>query len=270
VTVPRPNPTPEPDRGGGYFAPPLPRILAHRGFAQAGPEQGAVENTLGAFRRAVEAGAAYLETDVHGSSDGIAVISHDPDLQRLTGRQETVSQFTAAALAELDLGSGEGMPSLKDALLAFPGMRFNIDVKSEDAIEGTIAAVREAGAADRILITSFSEARRSAVARELRGAATSASAPRFCTILALAKLGLLRFFPVAHRGIDAVQVPTHVSVFRVTTPRVIRAVHRAGLEIHIWTVNEPADMIRLVELGVDGIVTDRADLAQKALVSGRL
>jgi glycerophosphoryl diester phosphodiesterase len=225
---------------------------------------------MAAFERAVEAGAVYLETDVHGSRDGIAVISHDDDLERLLGRPETVSRFTAAELAGFDLGQGEGMPSLKDALLAFPGIRFNIDVKSEDAIEGTISAVLEAGAVDRVLITSFSEARRRAVAGRLPGAASSASAVRFCTILALAKLGLLRFFPIAHRGIDAVQVPTRVSVFRVTTPRVIRAVHRAGLEIHIWTVNAPSDMVRLVELGVDGIVTDRADLAQKALVSRQL
>jgi glycerophosphoryl diester phosphodiesterase len=256
---------PRPKEGGAFFAPPLPRILAHRGLALD-----AVENTLSAFASAVEHGASYIETDVHASSDGIAVISHDDDLQRLVGRPECVSDLTAAELTALDLGAGEGMPSLRDALLAFPSIRFNIDVKSVDAVEPTILAVRESGALDRVLITAFSERRRRGAVRRLGGVATSASAFRFFVILALAKIGLLPLFPVACRGLDAVQVPTSVGPFRVTTPRVIRSIHRAGLEIHIWTVNEAADMVRLVELGIDGIVTDRADRAQKALVSGQV
>jgi glycerophosphoryl diester phosphodiesterase len=244
------------DGGGDWFAPARPRILAHRGLALDAPE-----NTLASFAAALDIGALYIETDVHASRDGVAMIAHDPSLRRVAGIDAEVFDLLAAELQQVDLGAGHRMPTLADALRAFPGARFNIDVKSPPAGAAVARAVLAAGATDRVLVTSFSSVRRAAAVRLLPGVATSASMPRFIGALLLAKLGILGLVPRALRGVDAVQVPASRGRFTIATPRVIRAFHRVGVEIHIWTVNDPSEMRRLLDLGVDGIVTDRSDLA---------
>ena len=244
------------DGTGAFFAPPLPRVFAHRGLARGVPE-----NTLAAFAKAVEAGVQFIETDVRASSDGIAMICHDDELERIAGVSGRVSEFTAKHLAALDLGQGNGMPTLAEALAAFPLQRFNIDVKSDDAVFPAVAAIRDADAISRVLVTSFSGRRRRRAVSRLPGVASSASAPAFLVILIAAKLGILPLIPSATRGLGAIQIPEFIGRVRICSPRVIAAVHRSGLEVHVWTVNEPADMLRLRALGVDGIVTDRADLA---------
>ncbi len=240
----------------GYFEPPRPRILAHRGLATDAPE-----NTLLAFRRAVEVGAIYIETDIHASRDGVAMLAHDPDLTRIAGRDAKVGSLMAAELGRVDLGHGEGFASLADALDAFPGIRFNIDVKDPAAIDATIAAISGTASLDRVLVTSFSETRRRATVEGLPGVATSASASRFLRALLSGKLGLGAGVRSALRGIHAVQIPERALGLATTTPRMIRALHAAGVEVHVWTVNDPQRMRELLDLGVDGIVTDRADLA---------
>ena len=231
-------------------------MFAHRGLAVAAPE-----NTLLAFANALAAGASHVETDVQSSRDGIAVICHDADLSRVAARAERVGELSFAELAAIDLGDGQRIVSLADALAAFPGARFNIDVKDAAAVGPTAAAVLAAGATQRVLITSFSERRRRATTRLLPGVASSASAPRFTLALLAAKVGLSPVVRWALRGVTAVQVPQSAGPIRVTTPRVIHAMHRAGVEVHVWTVNEEKDMSALLDLGVDGLVTDRADLA---------
>ena len=119
----------------------------------------------------------------------------------------------------------------------------------------------EAGATDRVLVTSFSASRRAEAVGLLPGVANSASAPRFVAILVLAKLGILWLAPWAVGGVDAVQVPARRGRLSIATPRVVLALHRRGVEMHVWTVNDPDEMRRLLALGVDGIVTDRCDLA---------
>jgi glycerophosphoryl diester phosphodiesterase len=241
---------------GDWFAPARPRILAHRGLAIGVPE-----NTLASFAAALSVGALYIETDVHASHDGTAMIAHDPSLRRVAGIDAEVSELTAVELQTVDLGSGHRMPTLVDALLAFPEARFNIDVKSQRAGAAVARAVLATGATGRVLVTSFSSKRRAEAVRLLPGVANSASMPRFICILACAKLGILDLVPWVTGGIDAVQVPARHGRLTIATPQVIRALHRAGVEIHIWTVNDPREMRRLLELGVDGIVTDRSDLA---------
>jgi glycerophosphoryl diester phosphodiesterase len=231
-------------------------VLAHRGLALEAPE-----NTLLAFLHAVNAGATHVETDVHGSADGVAMISHDPDLKRIAGRDVRVSQLTSAELRRVPLGDGQNYCSLADALDAFPETRFNIDVKSADAIAGTIKAIRDLGAADRVLIGSFSTQRRLAVVRELPGVATSISAGGALPAAHAARAGAVRMLTRLLRGVDAVQLPPKVAQAPITTERAIRSFHDAGVEVHIWTINDPAEMTRLLDLGIDGIVTDRADLA---------
>lgn len=238
-------------------------MFAHRGLAVEAPE-----NTMLAFAKALAVGATYIETDVHASLDGIAVIAHDPDLSRIAGRDVRVDALPFSELRKIDLGDGQSFCSLAEALDAFPDTRFNIDVKSAAAVGPTIAAVIAARASRRVLVSSFSESRRRAALRGLPGVVSSASAPRFVIALLAGKLGLSPVVRRALRGLVAVQVPERALGLRITTARMIRRLHAAGVEVHVWTVNDPLRMAELLELGVDGIVTDRADLAV-SVVSAR-
>lgn len=257
-----------PDQGGdpdsdsppwissGYFPTPPPRVIAHRGLALEAPE-----NTLLAFAKALAIGVVHLETDVHESADGVAIVSHDADLERVAGRSVRVAQLTVPELHRVDLGYGQNFATLAEALDAFPDARFNIDVKSAGAIQPTVDAIRSQNATGRVLVTSFSDARRRATVRQLPGVATSAASRATAGLFAASKI---RFGPEVRRllrQIDAVQVPERWNGLHIVTPPFIRMVHSAGVEVHVWTVNDPADISRLLDLGVDGIVTDRADLA---------
>ena len=244
------------DVPSGFLSSAGPRVFAHRGLALDAPE-----NTLLAFLKALSAGATHIETDVHASLDGAAVISHDADLTRLVGRDVRLDQLTLTELKRINLGEGQSFSSLSEALDAFPDAQFNIDVKTEDAIEPTAHAILSANATTRVLITSFSEDRRRRAVHLLPGVATSASASVFLKVFLAGTLGLNGLARRSLRGIAAVQLPERVGVMRVVTPRLIRAMHLIGVEVHVWTVNEPSVMKRLLDLGVDGIVTDRCDLA---------
>jgi glycerophosphoryl diester phosphodiesterase len=251
-----------------YFEPALPRIFAHRGLAAASKlSQSSPENSLLAFAAAVGIGVDYIETDVHASRDGVSVISHDPDLKRLTGRPDVVSSLTMSDLRSIDLGSDQVFCSLAEALDAFPQTRFNIDIKSKDAVLPTVNAIRDADAIGRVLVTSFSELRRQAAIKLLPGVATSAGAVRFAAALATGKLGLAPLLRAELHGVDAVQVPQRAAGLTVTTKRMIARLHDAGVEVHIWTINDASTMHDLLDLGVDGIVTDRADIAMSVLES---
>ncbi|TQO18703.1 glycerophosphoryl diester phosphodiesterase [Rhodoglobus vestalii] len=245
-----------------YLSTAHPRVLAHRGLAKEAPE-----NTMLAFATAVAAGAQYIETDVHSSLDGVAVVAHDPSLVRVAGRDLKVEQLTMAELRRINLGDGQGFCSLSEALDAFPETRFNIDVKSAGAVAPTVHSIRDLSATERVLVTSFDEKRRAATAQELPGVASSASARRFLVALLGAKTGVSPAMRRALSGLVAIQVPEKALGLRVTTQRVIQRVHNLGLEMHVWTINEPQRMRQLLDLGVDGIVTDRADLALEVVAS---
>ncbi|MEO7146683.1 MAG: glycerophosphodiester phosphodiesterase [Terrimesophilobacter sp.] len=242
--------------GSGYFPAPPPRVIAHRGLALEAPE-----NTLLAFGKAVAVGVQHLETDVHASTDGVAIISHDSSLTRVAGRDVRVNQLTAAELHRVDLGGGQNFVTLAEALDAFPGARFNIDVKVDEAIMPTVEAIRSTRATHRVLVTSFSDARRRRTIAELPGVATSSASANTAALLAVSRLGLRPALRRLLARIDAVQVPEVWRSVRIVTPAFVRKVQSAGVEVHVWTVNDPSDMARLLDLGVDGLVTDRADLA---------
>jgi glycerophosphoryl diester phosphodiesterase len=240
-----------------YFEGSTPRVFAHRGLHLDVPE-----NTASSFRAAINVGATFIETDVVGSRDGFAMISHDTTLDRVSSRSGLVSDHTAAELAEIDLG-GEGFLTLAQALEQFPSARFNIDVKDARAIDGVVRAVTDAEALDRVLITSFSAQRRRATVARLPGVASSPSATEFLVIAAAARLGVAPPLPLVH----ALQIPERANGITFVTERLVERYHRAGLEVHVWTVNDEATMRRLLGLGVDGIVTDRADIALRVVNS---
>jgi glycerophosphoryl diester phosphodiesterase len=247
-----------------FLSGPLPRIIAHRGLAIEAPE-----NTLLAFLRALSAGATHLETDVHASADGVAVISHDPDLSRVAERSARVDQLTMAELRRIDLGQGQTFCSLAEALDAFPEARYNIDIKNERAALPAARAILDARAIDRVLITSFDEKRRKAAADALPGVASSASVTRFLPALVAAKLGNSALARRSLRGLVAVQIPERRGPLRLVTRRTVRVLHEAGVEVHVWTVNDPTQMIRLLDLGVDGLVTDRCDILKTLVTAGK-
>ncbi|MEO9096024.1 MAG: glycerophosphodiester phosphodiesterase family protein [Microbacteriaceae bacterium] len=238
----------------------MPRIFAHRGLALEAPE-----NTLLAFLKALTSGATHLETDVQVTSDGIAVLSHDPSLLRLTGRQIRIDRLRMSDLAHIDLGDGQSFTSLAAALDAFPDARFNIDVKAKAAPAAVVHAVNAVRAKHRVLITSFSEARRRATVDAIPGVASSASTARVIPILAAAAARMRAATKRAAAGLQAVQIPQRKGPVPLVTAGMVRSVHAAGLEVHVWTVNDPAEMSRLLALGVDGLVTDRCDLASAVI-----
>jgi glycerophosphoryl diester phosphodiesterase len=242
-----------------------PRVLAHRGLVPAG-DASLWENTAGAFAAAQAAGAEYLETDCQVTADGDVVLLHDDSIERLTGDPRLVSSMRTRELEGLFAEHG-GLLTVADALDAFPESRFNIDVKSAAAAEriGPLVAAHT----HRVLVTGFSDRNRRAALDSIRRAGASlppATSGGSRTILALRALSALHLSPArVLREIDAVQIPERHAGIRILTPRVLRAAHTLGVEVHVWTVNDPEVMRRLVADGVDGIVTDRADLALQAI-----
>ncbi|WP_438855990.1 glycerophosphodiester phosphodiesterase family protein [Agromyces sp. M3QZ16-3] len=241
---------------GGWFEPSAPRVLAHRGLALTVPE-----NTLAAFEAAVRAGAQYLETDIHPSAEGAAVLAHDPTLRRVAGRADAVSELTLEELRAVDLGGGHGFGTLDELLHAFPEARLNIDVKTDAAVAPTIEAVRRAAAADRVLLTAFADARRRRLAAAVPGSVTSAGRTSVLRAVAASRTRSAGAMRRAVAGARALQIPERVGRLRILSPALLETAHSAGLEVHVWTVNDEAEMRRLLALGVDGLVTDRVDLA---------
>jgi glycerophosphoryl diester phosphodiesterase len=239
-----------------YFEGPKPRVLAHRGLALEH-----AENTLGAFHAAIQAGADIVETDVHLSKDGRVIIAHDPGLERVAGAPGLVSDFTAAQLADIDLGFGEGFPTLDEALEAFPHQRFNIDLKNFSAVEPFIDVIRQFDAVSRVLVASFDEKTRAQAVRGLPGVVSSATAATVMEGKIRSWLGLSADTWSVPPEIRAIQVPSAHWGMPIVTPHFVHQAHLKGLEVHVWTINDPFDMKRLLEIGVDGIVTDRCDLA---------
>ncbi len=246
-----------------------PRVLAHRGLVTPdAAESGIVENSFAAVAAAHSAGATYVESDCHLTADGVVVLFHDEDLSRVTGDPRRIAQVTVSELEALMAGRG-GLVTLAQALDAFPTVRFNLDVKARDAATAVGTTVAPFG--DRVLLTSFSDDRRRAALAAAAAAgggilpATSAGTATIARLLAALSTRSDRLVARALRGIDALQVPERQRRLRVVTPRLLAAAHRHEVEVHVWTVNDPADMRRLVELGVDGIVTDRADIALHVL-----
>jgi glycerophosphoryl diester phosphodiesterase len=244
---------------------PGPIPFAHRGGAD-GP---AGENTLSAFKIAVDTGYRYLETDVHATSDGVLLAFHDRRLQRVTDAKGRISVLTAAEVAQARIGD-EPIPTMADLLEAFPDARFNIDVKEPNAIDPLSALLRRADAVERVCISSFSDTRLTAMRAEFGPELCTSAGPReaFRIWRASRKLKLGEVpDPAALPRVAAacLQVPPALGRIVVVDERLLAAAHAAGLPVHVWTVNQAADMDRLLDLGADGIMTDRLDTLKTVL-----
>lgn len=239
-----------------YLDDPKPRVIAHRGLSLDVPE-----NTLAAFQAAVAVGAEILESDIHLSLDGQVIVAHDPDLHRLTGRQGLVSEHTAAQLTQMDLGGGHGFSLLSDVLEALPEHRFNIDLKEFAVVDAFVDVITQMRAHERVLIASFDEKTRRAACAKLPGVPSSASPPHVLEGKFRSWLGLPMDSWAVPESIVALQVPPTYFGLSLVTPSLIRAAHAKGLEVHVWTIDDAPTMQRFWDMGVDGIITDRSDIA---------
>lgn len=211
-----------------------------------------------AFEHAVELGYRYLETDVHLTADGVLVAFHDADLRRLCDLEGTVEEHRWEQLADVRVGGSAAIPRLVDLFERFPAARFNIDAKSDAAVEPLLDLIEQHDALDRVCLASFSR-RRLARMRARFG-------ERLLTNLAPHEVASLRGVGrLPGRLPRAAQVPVRARGVTVVTPRFVRAAHRLGVQVHVWTVDDREEMHRLLELGVDGIMTDRADVLRAVL-----
>jgi glycerophosphoryl diester phosphodiesterase len=268
---------------------PGPLAFAHRGGAAHAPE-----NSWPAFAHAVGLGYGYLETDVQATADGALIAFHDRTLGRVTGQPGRVCRLTGAQVARARINGTEPIPLLEDLLGAWPGIRFNIDVKGAQAIAPLARVLRRTNAWDRVCVVSFSASRLRATRRVLDRPVCMAASPFGAVVVRFGgprgpgdsrgpgrparpapgavrrgrggpgapPTGFLADW-LARTGIRCVQVPA-----TAVTPALLARAHALGLQVHAWTVNDRATMARLLDLGVDGIMTDQT-VALRQVLAGR-
>lgn len=233
------------------------------GFAHRGGNGTAAENTIGAFTHATSLGYRYLETDVHRTSDGVLVAFHDDELERVAGLPGQISDYSWDRLSQVRLEGDEPIPRLTDLLETFQNARFNIDPKADDAVDPLIEIIRKLDAIDRVCIGSFSDQRISRV-RDALG-------PELCTspgptgvvkVLIAAVLGVRWKPPYA-----CVQIPTKNRGVPLDSAWLIGRVKKLGLQVHYWTINDEAEMRRLLDNGADALITDEIELLKSVLQS---
>lgn len=229
--------------------------MAHRGFH----DHATTENTMEAFQRAVDLGYLYIESDIHVTSDGVPVLIHDPDLARVGGGQEEVSDLTWSQLSTRRLAHNEKVPRLEELLSTWPDIHLNLDAKVPEAVGAAARVITAAGAQERVCIGSFSHRSVLAARGHLPRAAHSAS-----------PLEVLRWRLGQAIAAHALMIPRQSGPIRLVTGRSVDRAHRRGVGVHVWTVNDADEMAQLIQLGVDGLMTDRADLLKDVLLAHRL
>ena len=244
-----------------YLDHPGPIPFAHRGGSLDG-----LENSLPAFERAVRLGYRYLETDARATSDGVLLAFHDQRLDRATDRTGEIARLPHAKVAQARIAGREPIPLLEDVLGSWPAARVNIDVKAETSIAPLVEVLRRTNAWHRVCVTSFSSRRLRLVRARMRLLADR----EVCTALGPAGVAALRARsltgpltgPLARplrttaTAAPCAQVPRRVGRTPFVTPSFVEAAHALGVRVHVWTVNDPAEMNHLLDLGVDGIFTD--------------
>jgi len=240
-----------------------PLVFAHRGGCSLGPE-----NTLAAFDLGLAAGADGIELDVHLSADGVLVVHHDATLDRTTDASGPVASRTADELARVDAGCrferdgarpfrgrGVGVPTLREVLGRYPGVPAIVEMKVDSPAMGEtlVREVLEAGAADRVCVAGAGARAAEGARLALPGVVSSATKGEIQWALYRSWIGL----PPPRGRFASLQVPERFGGTRVVSPRFIRAAHRAGLLVETWTINDEADMRRLLDWGVDALITDR-------------
>ena len=244
-----------------YLAGRTPRAFAHRGW-HIGDLDG-LENSLAAFRRAVEEGYTHLETDVHATADGVLVVHHDATLRRVAGHPGVLRTMPWADLAGVRLRGREPLPRLEEVLEALPGTFFNVDLKAPGTLEPMLRLLERDDVAERVAVASMDEARLQAVRarfgdRVVTGIATRSAVRLRARASSPSSLRRPLRRALRVRG-DLAQLPVRFGALPVVEPALIAAAHELGIEVHVWTVDRTSEMHRLLDLGVDGLITDYPD-----------
>ena len=231
--------------------------FAHRGGASDAPE-----NTMPAFQHAVRLGYRYLETDVHLTADGALVAFHDDVLDRVTDRTGAIADLPWTEVSKARVDGREPIPLMADLLAAFPDVRINIDPKHDASVDALARVILDARAVERVCVGAFSDDRLARV-REL--------VPGICT--SLGPMGILALGQAAkgeaHGEIPSpcAQVPTHFGDTEIVTAAFVEEAHRRSMQVHVWTIDDADEMERLLDLGVDGLMTDRPTVLKDVLVA---
>jgi glycerophosphoryl diester phosphodiesterase len=231
-----------------------PIAFAHRGGHDVAPE-----NTMASFEHAVSLGYRYLETDVHRTIDGALVSFHDPDLKRTCGIDAQIGDMTAAEVAEARVDGQHSIPLMSDLFEAFPDARFNIDAKSEESVEPLAALVQQFDALDRVCLASFS-------LKRLRRLRTSLGKGLLTNMSPAEVTGLRLIGRLPGGASRAAQVPTSMKGVTVVNNRFVTSAHVSDIPVHVWTINDAAEAHRLLDLGVDGIMTDETAMLRDVFV----
>ena len=218
--------------------------FAHRGGASDVPE-----NTMPAFQYAIDAGYRYVETDVQVTADGILVAFHDDDLSRTCGRPGRISDLPWSEVKTALVDGTAPIPLLEDMLGTWPELRVNIDCKTNTAEDALVTTLVRCAALDRVCVGAFSDRRMKRLTARL--------GDRLCTALSPGGVIALRFGRPRRPAANAAQVPVQQGPITVVNERFVRRAHALGIKVHVWTIDEPAEMHRLLDLGVDGIMTDK-------------
>lgn len=264
---------------------PGPIAFAHRGGSAESPE-----NTWAAFSHAVSLGYDYMETDVHATADGVVVAIHDSCLDRLSDRTGNVAELDWKQVGAARLAGGEVVPRLDELLAAWPSLRWNVDAKHDSVVRPLVEVVKRARAVERVCVTSFSGRRTAQVRAALGPLLCTGAGPREIGVLRLASAGgdlwrraagggggepagggargLAPRLPVRLLGdAGAAQVPLRYKFASVVDTSFVRFAHSVGMAVHVWTIDDAATMEHLLDVGVDGIMTDRPSLLRDVLVA---
>lgn len=240
-----------------------PLAIAHRGSRELWPE-----NTMVAFQGAVDLGYRWLETDLHLSSDGVVMCIHDGTVDRTTDRRGPVAGFEAAELEKMDAGRSHrqtgrpGVPRLEEVLSIFPDLALIVDLKEDGLEQALFDLLVRLSAIDRVVVGSFSDRRLRRFRSVSDGAVLTSAGPSAVLRTRLTPAGR-----TVRRVADALQIPEVFGRMRIVDPGLIDRARQAGMATHVWTVNAVEDMNRLLDWGVDGIITDRPDLLRDVLVA---
>lgn len=259
----------------GFFSGRRPRVIGHRGACAVAPE-----NTLLSFARAEEDGADILEMDVRLTKDGHVVVCHDETVNRTTDGTGRVADMTLAEIRQLDAGfhfregasgkytyrgAGLDVPTFDEVLEAFPQMPINVELKADDPrlIEAFFAVLEKHGRGDDVSVLVAGE--KHALVKKIRqhgvGIVTGFSRREVLLTLALRYVGLSGWY--LRRCGNAIQLPASQGRVDLVTPALVRACHKAGVEVHAWTINDEYEMVRLIDMGVDGLFTDAPGVMRK-------
>ena len=250
-------------------------ILAHQGGEKLRPD-----NTMPAFQHAVELGVDVLEMDIHSTRDGELVIMHDERVDRTTNGSGLLKEMTYAQLQDLDAayhwphddldgprpyrGQGIRVPTLRELFETFPDMPMNIEIKQAEPsiVQPFCDLIYEYRRTDSVLVGSFHAETVKEFREKCPGVATSATEPETRTFFILNTIGLGKVF---QPSAEAFQVPEYSGFLHVVTERFVSGARRHNADVHVWTVDDPEDMQRMIDLGVDGIITNRPDLLLELL-----